>query len=285
MLVSCWAQHRYIPGIWSGPLFYLSDIEEFDRINNPNINNMNENDLLEQFLPVTYKPRRNFRKISRVGIEQRKKKFLSESLNSPDEHNLQGLWAMPGRHVADFDCFERPDTGVGRAYFEVYAWQASNRTCTKFIYGGMFGNRNRFETSEECSLSCHDAVLRHQLDFKATHRYSAVNRLYELAQIALHLEKVDNGYFKLIAQPSEKVLGITNENDGTDIALQQPNNTQTQHWDIIPTGEKDYFRIKTRTMPYRHVDYLFLQVAHTDEIHINLGRRDNDYLGQQWRFV
>ncbi|CAF4144527.1 unnamed protein product, partial [Rotaria sp. Silwood2] len=283
VLASCWAQHRYVPGIWSGPSLYLSDFEGLDKIDNANNNNRIESDLLEQYLPVTYKPKKSYRRIYRLGTEQRKKKFLSESANSLDEHNLQGLWAMPGR--PHFDCFERPDTGVGRAYFEVYAWQASNRTCTKFIYGGLYGNRNRFETSEECYRSCHNAVLHHQLDFKTTHRYSAVNRLHEIVQIALHLEKVDNGYFKLIVQPQGKALGITNKHNTTSIEVQQSNNNQTQHWDIIPTGEKDYFRIKTRTVPYGHSDYMFLQVAHTDKIHVNLDRRDNTYLGQQWRFV
>ena len=61
--------------------------------------------------------------------------------------------------MADHDCFERADGGPGRAYFESYAWQARDKKCTKFVYGGMIGNRNRFETSEECYQSCHDAVL------------------------------------------------------------------------------------------------------------------------------
>jgi hypothetical protein len=62
--------------------------------------------------------------------------------------------------IADFDCFERADSGSGRSFFEVYAWQARNKTCIQFIYGGLLGNRNRFETSEECYKSCHDAILR-----------------------------------------------------------------------------------------------------------------------------
>jgi hypothetical protein len=62
--------------------------------------------------------------------------------------------------IADFDCFERIDSGPGRGYFEVYAWQARNKTCTKFTYGGLLGNRNRFDTNEECYHTCHDAVLR-----------------------------------------------------------------------------------------------------------------------------
>jgi len=69
---------------------------------------------------------------------------------------LSGVYS----NIADYDCFERADPGPGRAYFEVYAWQARNKTCTKFVYGGLLGNRNRFETIEECQRSCRDAVLR-----------------------------------------------------------------------------------------------------------------------------
>ncbi|CAF0833466.1 unnamed protein product [Rotaria sordida] len=194
---------------------------------------------------------------------------------------LSGVYS----NIADFDCFERADTGLGRAYFEVYAWQASNKTCMKFIYGGMQGNRNRFSTNEECYQSCHDAVLRHQLDFKSNHRYSAANRLYEIVQIALRVEKVDNGYFKLFAEPSGKVLGITNTRNEVNMEMQESNDDQTQHWDIIPTGEKNYFRIKTRARPIGQLDYMFLQVAENDQMHVSLGRRDDTYLGQQWQFV
>jgi hypothetical protein len=62
--------------------------------------------------------------------------------------------------LADFDCFEKPDVGPGRAMFEVYAWNPRDKTCTKFYYGGVLGNRNRFKTSDECLRSCRDAVLR-----------------------------------------------------------------------------------------------------------------------------
>ncbi|CAM2709547.1 unnamed protein product [Rotaria socialis] len=190
--------------------------------------------------------------------------------------SLSGVFS----NIVDFDCFERADTGMGRAYFEVYAWQASNRTCTKFVYGGALGNRNRFEDIEECYRSCHDAVLNHQLDFNPTRRYTAVNRLYENIQLSLNIEHVDNGYFKLILSPFAKVLGITDR----DVSLQIFNNNQTQHWDIIPTGETNYFRIKTRTRPFGHFEYMFLQVIKNDTVHLSIDRRANDYLGQQWRF-
>ncbi len=52
---------------------------------------MKESDLLDKFLPVTYKTRSILRRNSHLDNQQRRKKFLH------DPSNLQGLWAMPGR--------------------------------------------------------------------------------------------------------------------------------------------------------------------------------------------
>ncbi|UJR36437.1 hypothetical protein I4U23_029160 [Adineta vaga] len=188
-------------------------------------------------------------------------------------------------NIADFDCFERADPGPGRAYFEVYAWDARNKTCNKFVYGGLMGNHNRFQTSEECLKSCRDAVLRKQLNFHPTRRYSAVNRLHETFQIAMNIEQNDQHQFKLITQPSGKVLSVIGKDKSIDVETQDFNNDKTQLWDIIPTGEKDYFRIRTVAKVMNQMDYMFLQVTDQETTHVTLARRDHADLGQQWRFV
>jgi hypothetical protein len=109
--------------------------------------------------------------------------------------------------------------------------------------------------------------------------------LYDTFQIACNLEQVDDGYFKLSVQPDGKSLSITNEDNVVNIDLQDSNNDQTQHWDVIPTGEKGFYRIKTRTRAAGHIDFIYLQVSANDTVHVNLARRDEPYLGQQWRFV
>jgi len=188
-------------------------------------------------------------------------------------------------NIADFDCFERTDSGPGRAYIEAYSWQARNKTCTKFIYGGLSGNRNRFTTYDECYQSCRDAVLRKQTTFNPARRYSVVNRLYKTFQIASNFEQVDDGYFKIIVQPNGQVLSVNTKDITGSIDLQESNNDIKQHWDIIPTGEKSFYRIKTRSKAAGSIDFLFLHVAANDTVHVNVGRRDQTDLGQQWRFV
>ena len=63
-------------------------------------------------------------------------------------------------NITEYDCFERADAGFGRAYFPSYAWSARSQSCAPFVYGGALGNRNRFQSEEECKQKCHDAVLR-----------------------------------------------------------------------------------------------------------------------------
>jgi hypothetical protein len=109
--------------------------------------------------------------------------------------------------------------------------------------------------------------------------------LYETLQIALNFEQVDNDYFKLIVQPNGKILSVINKDNTPSIEEQESTDDETQHWDVIPTGEKDYFRIKTRSEVFNHMDFGFLQVADNDTIHVNLARRDDTYHGQQWRFI
>lgn len=97
MLTSCWARYRLEPNKWSVPSNYWRDIEEFgnnDNSNsdiNSNVNVNKESDLLDKFLPVTYKTGSVLRRNSQSGDQDRRKKFLH------DPTNLQGLWAMPGR--------------------------------------------------------------------------------------------------------------------------------------------------------------------------------------------
>jgi hypothetical protein len=87
VLATCWARYRFTPSS------YWGDIEDFEN----NDNSINENALLEKFLPVTYKVKKALHSGYHLNNEERRKKFLSDSSNLQGGHGLQGLWAMPGR--------------------------------------------------------------------------------------------------------------------------------------------------------------------------------------------
>lgn len=46
------------------------------------------------------------------------------------------------------------DSGPCYAYFERFYFNKRSKKCEKFVYGGCFGNENRFRTEEECEKSC-----------------------------------------------------------------------------------------------------------------------------------
>ncbi|XP_072548158.1 kunitz-type protease inhibitor 2 [Salminus brasiliensis] len=46
------------------------------------------------------------------------------------------------------------DTGLCRAAFPAFYFEASTQSCKRFIYGGCGGNKNRYATVEECMSQC-----------------------------------------------------------------------------------------------------------------------------------
>ena len=112
-----------------------------------------------------------------------------------------------------------------------------------------------------------------------------MNRLHEMFQIAVNIEEVDHSYFKLISQPSGKVLSVITSDGSLTIGTQDFRNDSSQLWDIIPTGEKDYFRIKTVSRPVGQMDYMFLQVTDQDAAHLTLARRSRSTMAIRLKFV
>ena len=51
-------------------------------------------------------------------------------------------------------CMQLPEVGMGRAAFERYFFNATSEMCEPFIFGGVGGNPNNFETIEECEDFC-----------------------------------------------------------------------------------------------------------------------------------
>lgn len=46
------------------------------------------------------------------------------------------------------------ETGVCKAYYLQYYYNAANGACDPFVWGGCGGNANRFMTLEECQTAC-----------------------------------------------------------------------------------------------------------------------------------
>ena len=51
-------------------------------------------------------------------------------------------------------CLLPKEPGLCMAYFERYYYDPTTESCTMFIYGGCMGNRNNFETLEDCQTKC-----------------------------------------------------------------------------------------------------------------------------------
>lgn len=50
-------------------------------------------------------------------------------------------------------CFEKPESGMCKAYFPKYYFNTKSKSCEKFIWGGCRGNVP-FDTIEECKQEC-----------------------------------------------------------------------------------------------------------------------------------
>ena len=155
----------------------------------------------------------------------------------------------------------------------------ANKIVTTLFYVG-------FANLKKCFFFLHFLFyLDRQLNFSRSRRYSLVNRLSPTTQIACNLETIDDGYFSIILAANSKVLGVRLENSTANVDVQVANGNELQQWDIIPTGEADYYRIKTASRRVGQMDFLFLQVPLNDSVHLDLDRRQPSYFGQQWRIV
>ncbi|CAH8499270.1 unnamed protein product [Heterobilharzia americana] len=63
-------------------------------------------------------------------------------------------------------CYHRMDEGPCRAMISRYFYNVSAQKCMEFKYGGCGGNRNNFETQENCETTCRKSELFNRNDCK-----------------------------------------------------------------------------------------------------------------------
>ncbi|XP_028404654.1 PI-stichotoxin-Hcr2e-like [Dendronephthya gigantea] len=51
-------------------------------------------------------------------------------------------------------CLLPKEPGLCLGYFQNYYYNAESGSCEMFVYGGCMGNRNNFETLEDCETHC-----------------------------------------------------------------------------------------------------------------------------------
>ncbi|KAF8777254.1 Kunitz-type serine protease inhibitor 1 like protein [Argiope bruennichi] len=54
-------------------------------------------------------------------------------------------------------CYQPKDPGNCRMHILNWYYDSAGKRCERFVYGGCGGNRNNFETLEECMEKCYGA--------------------------------------------------------------------------------------------------------------------------------
>ncbi|XP_042544303.1 tissue factor pathway inhibitor isoform X1 [Dipodomys spectabilis] len=81
-------------------------------------------------------------------LEECKENCIVDYLKDTKKINLQG--GKP------FFCFLEEDPGICRGFINRYFYNNQSKLCERFKYGGCLGNRNNFESLEECKSTCED---------------------------------------------------------------------------------------------------------------------------------
>ncbi|XP_070795493.1 kunitz-type serine protease inhibitor bitisilin-2-like [Pituophis catenifer annectens] len=75
---------------------------------------------------------------------------------------LLSLWELTpvsGQNRPEF-CYLPPDPGPCLAIFPAYYYDSASNECKVFIYGGCWGNANRFGTKDQCQYTCVASITR-----------------------------------------------------------------------------------------------------------------------------
>lgn len=65
------------------------------------------------------------------------------------------------------------DTGPCRGYIESYYYNSASGQCEKFVYGGCKGNKNNFQTIEQCETTCKQTATSYGIQSLSTITYGS----------------------------------------------------------------------------------------------------------------
>ncbi|XP_061684507.1 kunitz-type protease inhibitor 2 [Syngnathoides biaculeatus] len=65
---------------------------------------------------------------------------------------------LPSDSPSEEECLSPPDAGLCRAAFPKFYYDGATDSCQSFVYGGCGGNRNRFDSAEDCRTRCAGAA-------------------------------------------------------------------------------------------------------------------------------
>ncbi|XP_017075134.2 early lactation protein [Drosophila eugracilis] len=85
-----------------------------------------------------------------VGIQGAPSDVVVEKAEDPAVHS-----PLPDGHFeVPEDCHQPKETGRCFALFYRYAYNVDTQACEEFVYGGCAGNKNNFESKEQCEQAC-----------------------------------------------------------------------------------------------------------------------------------
>ncbi|XP_017038377.1 U-actitoxin-Avd3r [Drosophila kikkawai] len=70
------------------------------------------------------------------------------------EDQAQVVPKSDGDFTVSEDCHQPKETGRCFALFYRYAYNVDTQSCEEFVYGGCAGNKNNFESKEQCEQAC-----------------------------------------------------------------------------------------------------------------------------------
>ncbi|XP_016982779.1 U-actitoxin-Avd3r [Drosophila rhopaloa] len=85
-----------------------------------------------------------------VGIRGAPSDVVVEKAEDPNAPKIQ----PDGDIKVPEDCHQPKETGRCFALFYRYAYNVDTQSCEEFVYGGCAGNKNNFESKEQCEQAC-----------------------------------------------------------------------------------------------------------------------------------